>query len=162
MVQGRGGAPQMARNNYFTGKLLVERDFTDEQAYMVEKQLRHQHALHGSGCVSGLRVRQHPEPARRDSYLVIEPGLAIDQHGHEILVRQEEFFDLRQRLAETVGSNGAVDGKKHTLQILAHYKEYFTEQVPAFIEDCSNGSCSQPNRVMESYDFDHELFPDMR
>ena len=23
--------PQLARNNYFTGKLLVERDFTDEK-----------------------------------------------------------------------------------------------------------------------------------
>jgi len=29
--------PQMARNHFFTGKLLVERDFTDEQRYLIGK-----------------------------------------------------------------------------------------------------------------------------
>jgi DNA-binding beta-propeller fold protein YncE len=149
--------PQMARNYYFTGKLLVERDFTDEQRYLVEKQLRHNAALHGAGCVAGLRVKQHPEPARRDSYVVIEPGTAIDCQGHEILVRQEEFFDVRQRLTETgVVTN---DGKAHKLQILVHYQEYPTEPVPAFFENCGDGVTSQPNRVMESYDFDVLLDP---
>lgn len=142
--------PQMGRNHYFTGKLLVERDFTDEQRYFVEKHLRHNAALHGAGCVSGLRVKQHPEPARRDSYVVIEPGIALDCQGHEIVIRQEEFVNVRQLLAETTTD----DGKAHTLHIRVQYKEDATELVPAFFDDCGDGTTAQPNRIMESYDFD--------
>ena len=39
------------RNHYFTGKLLVERDFTDEQRYYVEKMRHHNRRLHGWGVV---------------------------------------------------------------------------------------------------------------
>ncbi len=162
MVQKIDPTPHLARNHYFTGKLLVERDFTDEQSYMLEKQLRHNAGLHGAGCVSGLRVKQHPEPARQRSFVVIEPGIALDRHGHEIWVRQEEFFNIRQYLNETVAAATLTDAKEHTLQILARYKEYFTEQVPAFFDDCGDGTSSQPNRVMESYDFAVALDPPSR
>lgn len=162
MVQKIDTTPHLARNHYFTGKLLVERDFTDEQSYMLEKQLRHNAVLHGAGCVSGLRVKQHPEPARRSDFVVIEPGMALDRYGHEIWVRQEEFFNVQQCLNETVAAATLTDGKEHTLQILARYKEYFTEQVPAFFDDCGDGTSSQPNRVMESYDFAVVLDPPNR
>ncbi len=39
------------RNNYFTGKLMVERDFTDEQRYFREKLRVHHQRLHGTGVV---------------------------------------------------------------------------------------------------------------
>lgn len=162
MVQEIENTPHLARNYYFTGKLLVERDFTDEQSYMLEKQLRHNHMLHGAGCISGLRVKQHPEPARQRNFVVIEPGIALDRHGHEIWVRQEEFFNFQQHLSETVPAATLTDGQEHTLQILARYKEYFTEQVPAFFDDCGDGTSSQPNRVMESYNFAVLLDPPAR
>jgi hypothetical protein len=38
---------QLARNNYFTGKLLVERGFADEQRYTMGKLRRHNQRLHG-------------------------------------------------------------------------------------------------------------------
>ena len=44
------------RNHYFTGKLLVERDFTDEQHYFREKIRLHHQRLHGVGVVCGLAV----------------------------------------------------------------------------------------------------------
>ena len=52
--------PQLARNNYFTGKLLVERDFREEQDYFLGKDRRHNQELHGWGVVCGLKVKQHP------------------------------------------------------------------------------------------------------
>ncbi|HWJ39439.1 MAG TPA: hypothetical protein VNR86_11840, partial [Sphingomicrobium sp.] len=44
------------RNHYFTGKLLVERDFTDEQFYFREKIRQHHQRLHGVGVVCGLEI----------------------------------------------------------------------------------------------------------
>ena len=59
--------PQSARNYYFTGKMLVERDFTDEQLYNMGKQRGHNRYLHGSGCVCGLKVKQYPNEDCQDS-----------------------------------------------------------------------------------------------
>src|SRR5215213_6008767 len=92
--------PQRARNHYFTGKLLVERDFTDEQRYFLGKDRRHNQRLHGWGTVCGLKVVQHPNEACRDRYVVIEPGTGIDCCGREILVEREELFDFREALLE--------------------------------------------------------------
>src|ERR1044071_6018429 len=82
--------PQLARNHYFTGKLLVERDFTDEQRYLTGKDQRHNQTLHGFGVVCGLRVKEHPNPGCRNRYVVVEPGTAIDCCGREILVKREQ------------------------------------------------------------------------
>jgi hypothetical protein len=77
--------PQLARNHYFTGKLLVERDFTDEQRYLIGKDRRHNQRLHGWGTVCGLRVREHEDCNCRETYLIVEPGTAVDCCGREIL-----------------------------------------------------------------------------
>jgi len=37
------------RNHYFTGKLLLERDFTAEQQYVIDKLRHHHQRLHGWG-----------------------------------------------------------------------------------------------------------------
>src|SRR5205823_14328173 len=66
------------RNHYFTGKLLVERDFTDEQRYYVEKMRHHNRRLHGWGVVCGLRVHEHDNAACRDRFVCVDPGRAVD------------------------------------------------------------------------------------
>ena len=68
--------PQLARNNYFTGKLLVERDFREEQDYFLGKDRRHNQELHGWGVVCGLKVKQHPDENCRDRYVIVEPAPA--------------------------------------------------------------------------------------
>ena len=68
--------PQMERNHYFTGKLLVERDFTDEQRYTMGKLRRHDLRLHGHGVVCGLKVTAHPNPSCQHRYVVVSPGTA--------------------------------------------------------------------------------------
>jgi hypothetical protein len=80
------------RNNYFTGKLLTERDFTAEQRYQIDKLRLHHLALHGWGTVCGLKVKPHPYCP--DLRLVVEPGLAIDACGREILVTREIELEL--------------------------------------------------------------------
>jgi len=65
------------RNNYFTGKLLVERDFTDETRFHMEKLRHHEQLLHGWGVVCGLKVKAHPNEACRDRFVCVEPGSAL-------------------------------------------------------------------------------------
>jgi hypothetical protein len=76
--------PPFCRNNYYRGKLLTERDFTEEQRYSMDKHRYHTLMLHGWGVVCGLDVRPHKHcPKER---IVITAGLAIDACGHEIRV----------------------------------------------------------------------------
>jgi hypothetical protein len=150
--------PQLARNNYFTGKLLVERDFTDEQHYFMGKERRHNQRLHGWGAACGLRVSAHPNPACADRFVLVDPGTAIDCCGREILVRHQECFDFEARyLDQWQAQNGPAsqpDAKPVDLQICVSYKECATEDVPALFDDCSSESSSKPNRIVESYGFD--------
>lgn len=152
--------PQMARNNYFTGKLLVERDFTDEQRYTMGKLRRHNQRLHGWGAVCGLKVHEHPNPGCQSQYVVIEPGTAIDCCGREIFVQCPEYFDFESKfLANWQKQNGPTSQpdpkQKFKIQICVSYKECPTEDVPALFDDCScDTSSCRPNRILESHCFD--------
>jgi hypothetical protein len=155
--------PQLARNNYFTGKLLVERDFTDEQRYLMGKQRRHNQRLHGWGAVCGLKVKPHPTCP--DRFVIIEPGMAIDCCGREILVTREEYFDFEaQFLAnwqKQYGPNAQPDpSAPHKIQICVSYRECGTEDIPALFDDCNCDATScQPNRILESYGLDVLIDP---
>ncbi|MEN6325600.1 MAG: hypothetical protein ABFD18_05265 [Syntrophomonas sp.] len=69
------------RNRYFYGKLLTVRDFEIEQTYNNDKRRLTNRLLHGSGIVSGLQVVYVDEKT-----VSVEPGLAIDGSGREIVV----------------------------------------------------------------------------
>lgn len=156
--------PQLARNNYFTGKLLVERDFTDEQRYFLGKLRRHNQRLHGWGAVCGLKVDQHPNPACQAQYVIVEPGTAIDCCGREIFVQHEEYFDFESKFLSKWqvqnGPSSQPDDKKHTIQICVSYAECISENVPAIFDDCSSGGNGcQPNRIVDGYSFDVIIDP---
>jgi DNA-binding beta-propeller fold protein YncE len=169
----------MARNHYFTGKLMVERDFTDEQRYFRGKLQRHNRTMHGSGVVCGAKVVQHPYQECQDKFVVIEPGVAVDCCGHEIIVRDE----LRGQLQDQSGKDlhgvlfnfahhpkikalrDANDQAQHTLQFCVRYKECPTEEIPVLYDECGcdETKCA-PNRILESYGLDllldEEIEPD--
>ena len=157
--------PQLARNNYFTGKLLVERDFTDEQRYSMGKLRRHDQRLHGWGTVCGLKVEQHPNPGCQGQYVLVNPGSAVDCCGREILVTREEYFDFKsQFLANWQAQYGPSlqpdPSVKYNVQICISYRECGTEEVPVLFDECScDGTSCQPNRILESYCFDILINP---
>ena len=151
--------PQLARNNFFTGKLLVERDFTDEQRFFLGKEWRHNQRLHGWGTVCGLKVVQHPNPACRKQYVVIEPGTAIDCCGHEILVQDEVVFDFenkfREEWKEAFGQSSEPDALPHRMQVCIRYRECGAEPIPSLFDECGcDDTGCQPNRVLEGYTLD--------
>jgi DNA uptake protein ComE-like DNA-binding protein len=142
------------RNYYFTGKLLVERDFRQEQEYYVDKFRHHDQTLHGWGVVCGLKVKAHQNPLCRNRFICIEPGTAIDCCGHEILVHDEDCIDFTQ-LAAIKALVAKNDTGSHTLQVCLRYRECPTEQIPVLYDDCGcNETQCAPNRVLESYDVD--------
>jgi hypothetical protein len=142
-----------ARNHYFTGKLLVERDFTDEQRYYVDKLRHHHQRLHGWGVVCGLRVRQHPSAACRDRYVIVEPGTAVDCCGHEIVVREAQTVDL-WAIEEIAALREANDTAAHALRICIEYRECPEENIPVLYDDCGcDESRCAPNRILESFGF---------
>jgi hypothetical protein len=147
--------PQFARNHYFTGKLLEARDFVDEQDFHLGKQRRHNQRLHGSGTVCGLKVVQHPNPACRDRYVVVEPGVAIDCCGREIVVEHEQLVDVRA-LLPAEWFDGVRDGDgaaTHVVQICVRYAECGIEEIPVLFDDCAEEGECEPNRILESHDF---------
>ncbi len=142
------------RNYYFTGKLLVERDFKQEQAYYVDKFRHHDQQLHGWGVVCGLKVHQHETAACQSRFISIKPGTAIDCCGHEILVHDEECIDITQ-LPAIKALIAKKDTASHTLQVCISYRECPTEQIPVLYDDCGcNETQCAPNRILESYDID--------
>jgi hypothetical protein len=76
-----------ARVNFFNGQLLTEDDFQAEQGYFRGKDQRHS-CLHGSGVVCGLGVSRSA-----DGVVIIEPGIALDPFGREIVVPNAHRLD---------------------------------------------------------------------
>lgn len=158
---------QLARNHYFTGKLLVERDFNDEQRFFIGKDRRHNQKLHGWGTVCGLKVKQHPNENCQKQYVVVEPGTAIDCCGREIIVGREDYIDFRAIFEDywrrQHGKDAVPDTQPHTLQICLRYTECPTEDVPALFDECGcDESACMPNRVLESYRLDVLVDPHVK
>ncbi|MEM6678790.1 MAG: hypothetical protein AAF675_13060 [Pseudomonadota bacterium] len=76
--------------HYFSGRLLTARDMRDEQAFFLARLRLRNLLFHGWGVVCGLDICPHPDPACRDRFVVLKPGIAIDCCGREILVCEPE------------------------------------------------------------------------
>jgi hypothetical protein len=70
------------RPNFFPGRVLTADDLREEQEYHREKHRRHLQMLHGLGVVDGLDV----DVAADGATLSIDPGMAIDEYGREIVL----------------------------------------------------------------------------
>lgn len=71
------------RLNYFTHQFLREQDFKDEQNYHLEMRRRHNRLFHAWGVVDGLEVHK-----KDDLQITIEPGMAVDRDGREIVLAE--------------------------------------------------------------------------
>ncbi|MBI3785370.1 MAG: hypothetical protein HY270_18415 [Deltaproteobacteria bacterium] len=146
------------RNRYFTGKYMTERDFSAEQEYFVSRHRIHNRLLHGWGVVCGLRVDYHPDwPSAPNSdcargWVVIEPGVAIDCQGRELVVCKKRAYRLPLR-PDAGDTTEEPPGEIYDPPFLLclQYKEEPIDYVPALY---SEGACDptrrEPNRVRET------------
>jgi hypothetical protein len=146
------------RNHYYHGKMLSARDLADEQKYFNEKRWLINRAILGWGIVCGLDVSLDP------SCLVVEPGLALDCCGHEILVCERLTLSL-ETFQRALGGDRPVDGAQGRPQtqyqgqtppssvrwvVCLEYKERCTEPVKP-VGGCSSKNGSEYNRIQDDY-----------
>ncbi|WP_222615483.1 collagen-like protein [Persicimonas caeni] len=145
------GTHTFERNHYFDGKLLEARDFVDEQDYVRGKSMLHNSHVHGFGTVCGLKVVEHPRAGCRTDYVVVEPGLALDCCGREIVIDSRQVVDVRTLAEEAVAeAEGPVD-----LHLVLHYDECLAEPTPTLLGGCGcDNEATAHGRVVERFGFD--------
>jgi hypothetical protein len=146
------------RNRYYNGKLLSARDLADEQKYVNEKRWLINRAVLGWGIVCGLDV------SLDQSCLVVEPGLALDCCGHEILICERLTLSL-ETFQRSLGTDQPVDGAQGRPQtgyqsqtppssirwvVCLEYKERCTEPVKP-VGTCSSKNGGEYNRIQDDY-----------
>ncbi len=128
----------LERNNYFTGKLLTEKDFNVEQRYHVEKHKLHNRFLHGCGVVHGLAISLQGYIAS------VSPGLALDCAGNEIIVL--ESIDLK------------LPEKGQVIYVTLSYQECPVDPVLVLTEPVSSSSNNlQYSRIREEFVLAYEF-----
>ena len=134
------------RARYFHGMLMTDRDFREEQIYHNEKRKLLNRMLHGWGVVCGLEVKP-TDPASQ--CVVVDPGLAIDCHGNEILVCEPQTVDLSAKLCRSTRSKRQDDPcaeyrdeeqEPTALYVVLRYHESKTDPVPVY---APGGSCEE-------------------
>jgi len=151
------GLRPFERNRYFEGKQLFARDFQAEQDYLRGKSALHNSLAHGTGTVCGLKVIQHPNPACRHQFVVLQPGLGYDCCGHELILEGEQVIDIRALIEAALREkalfpdNGVPAPTNVYLRLAC--MECDIEPVAALLDNCEGCSddLTEFNRVAEKY-----------
>lgn len=130
------------RNNYFFGKLMTVRDFESEQIYINSKRRLGNRMLGGVGIVSGLDVILVDNKT-----FSLEPGMALDYSGREIVVSEPYV----RRLNVIKGFEENKD--KGIVYLCLGYKEELKETTFSVAgSGKSNGVSEEFNRISEGYE----------
>lgn len=147
------GLHKPRRNAYFDGKMLVARDFTDEQDYHRSHRQMHNALLHGTGTVCGLKVVPHPTEDCRREFAVLEPGYALDCCGQEIVVPARTPIPIRTLIEKNPDLVKALTGERD-LFIALRRCDQGDEAVPAILPGCEGeAGATQWGRVAEGFAF---------
>jgi hypothetical protein len=120
------------RNNFFSGRVLSAEDFQAEQQYFLEKHRLHNRLLVGFGIVTGLEVSTD-NSAKDKNMIRIDPGLAIDCLGREIMV------------CERLEIN--VPGNAETKYVCIRYAEEETDPIPV-----GDGDGPRNSKIEDSFE----------
>jgi hypothetical protein len=126
--------PTDERLRYVLGQVLGVQDFRQEQVYHLYKNRLHNRSLHGYGTVSGLAVSTTDADDKLE--IQVQPGLAIDPCGREIIVHQTQCANLNTWLAET--SAGQTNAQR--LTAAAPAGEPLRAYVSLCYAECDTGS----------------------
>ncbi|MEU8243904.1 hypothetical protein AB0C07_37090 [Actinoplanes missouriensis] len=135
------------RPRWFTGRFLTARDLTDEQEYHRYWRRLHNRLLHGWGTVCGLRVRPDDRPGYTHDHVRVDPGIALDAYGREIV--------LDELARVPWPADPALPFAGHTLAVLCiRYHECAAEPLPALAGDCTATGATEPGRIVEKHEFE--------
>lgn len=77
---------EILRGHFYQGQFLRAEDFSNEQTYHRDMRRRHNLGPHTWGIIAGLELVQQDQEAGDGKDVFIQPGLAVDGYGREILV----------------------------------------------------------------------------
>jgi hypothetical protein len=150
--------PSLRRLRYFHGQMLGATDLQREQKYFRERLKLHNRCAHGFGVACGLAIRPVPRDDRctdeeaGQPRVRIEPGVAIDCLGNEIVVTHPCQIDLWRHLSAV--DLKAYQPKTSTLYVSIAYDECKVERTPGVsvdgcggISDCEYGWCQETYRI---------------
>lgn len=162
------------RPKYYKGMLLTDADLTSEQKYVIEKNKLHNRYLHGWGVVCGLKVKCFPccTGHGASGKVLVEPGYAIDCCGNDIIICNEDEYDVVKRINELKKKKQAeidicsgetskdettcdCDSGGEKYYLVLKYKEVSSKPATALNtqDGCSIQSCV-PSRIEECYELD--------
>jgi len=124
------------RNRYFYGKLLTVRDFEIEQRYFNDKRRMTNRLAVGTGILSGLDV-----VAVNDRTISIDPGIAIDSLGREIVVS----LPAMHMLSDIEGFD--MEKTLDTYYLCMAYDELPSEMVHSVAQTTEDGEYSRLNEA---------------
>jgi hypothetical protein len=135
------------RNHFFYGKLLDVPHLDLEQDYFNAKRWLLNRLLDGAGVVTGLAVA----PAVNGTRLAIQPGVAVDGWGREIVVPALSVpFDPRTLIGDDGKTTGTVTGAG-SVTIGICYKDCGISPEPVMIANCNPAGDCAPGITREQY-----------
>jgi hypothetical protein len=135
------------RNQYFYGKLLDVPHLRLEQEYLNSKRWLMNLLLYGRGVVSGLAVVLSAQANR----LVIQPGVAIDGWGREVIVPAMSIpFDPRATTDDDGKPTGTQNGAG-SVTISICYQECGIDPAPVLIANCDPAGNCASSSTREQY-----------
>jgi hypothetical protein len=134
------GLSAFERNRFFYGLLMGVDQFQKDMNYSNGKRWLLNRLVTGSGVVCGLGVSADSTAAA--GIVRIQPGVALDGCGHEIVVPAEVVIDARQ-LTDDQGTATGDPLTTGTVTLCLSYSESCADPVPVLVPDCDNrGNCA--------------------
>ena len=124
----------IARVHYFERQFLRTQDLADEQAYHLAMRRRHNIAHHVWGIVRGLEL-----VADTEGNLFVQPGMAIDGYGRELVVP-----DIRP-----LPMNVFVEKGSDVLDVWVEYDRIAGDPAPRGYAGCGGDTSLRPYRWQE-------------
>lgn len=136
------------RNHFFYGKRMDVDQFRMEQDYGKHKQWLLNRLALGKGVLCGLAVSVDGER------LCVEPGVAIDGLGREIVVPVRACVDPRAPqggCCDAPAPAAADERLRDVFTLWLCYRECHTDEQPVLVTDCETRSACAPGTVVESF-----------
>jgi hypothetical protein len=144
--QCAAGVKTFVRNRYFYGKLLDVLHFELEQDYFNAKRFLINRLVLGYGVVCGLDV----EVGSDGLSVVVQPGVAIDKWGREIVVPGKCKPLPLPAPSDTPPTDACDD--ENCYHLLLCYHECQSDPAPALGGDCDQNAVCSPGAIREKYD----------
>jgi hypothetical protein len=146
MANGNGVLHAFERNRFYYGKLMDVRHWTIEQEYGIEvRQMLSRLGL-GCGVLCGLGVS-----IAADGGVWIEPGVAIDGRGREIVVTERFCLQHPEQPTDCLGHPDGDPVREGEVTIGLCYHECLTEPAPAIACGCDTVERCEPGMIEERF-----------